>query len=286
MHDLDRAMFEYAETPDGRAEYEESEHEEFLGMLSGVLRGEAEAYEGAGLGEAEFEAGDDRTTREMALASEMLEVTSEAELDRFIGNLLKGAAGAVRDLARSDTGRALGGILKQAAGQALPVIGRAIGGAVSPRGADVGARLGSAAGRYFGLELEGLTSEDREFEVARAFVRFAEEACRHALKAPPTAPPAAVARAAAATAAQRHAPGLLPVLLAGVQRPGGAAVPVGPAGAATPAGIGPGGIGASPGAGPAGARAGMGGMPAAGAAAGRASGRWARQGDRIVIFGV
>jgi hypothetical protein len=200
----------------------------------------------------------------MELAAELLEVTTEAELDRFIGNLLQRAAGAVRNFARSDTGQALGGILKQAAGQALPVIGRAIGGAVSPSGGDVGARVGKAAGTLLGLELEGLSAEDREFEVARALVRFAQEACRHALNAPATAPPAAVARAAAATAARRYAPGLLPTLLA-------------PAGGAQCAGAQP--VPARP--------------EAVGAASARAatsarqmSGRWIRQGDRVVIFGV
>jgi hypothetical protein len=103
--------------------------------------------------------------------------------------------------------------VKKAIGQALPVVGRAVGGAISPHGGDMGARVGSAAGSLLGLELESLSAEDRELEVARALVRFAQEACRHALSAPRSAPAPAVARAAAATAAQRYAPGLLPSLL-------------------------------------------------------------------------
>ncbi len=48
-------------------------------------------------------------------------------------------------------------------------------------------KLASAAGRMFGLELEGLSVEDREFEVARRLVRFALTATKNALSAPPAA---------------------------------------------------------------------------------------------------
>src|SRR4051794_12162486 len=50
--------------------------------------------------------------QEVELASELLEVTSEAELEQFLGSVLSRVAGAARQLARSGTGRALGGILK------------------------------------------------------------------------------------------------------------------------------------------------------------------------------
>ena len=59
-----------------------------------------------------------------------------------------------------------------------------------------------------GLELEGLSPEDQEFEVARRFVRFAGEASRQAAAAPPTAPADEVVQAALQRAAQRYAPGL------------------------------------------------------------------------------
>jgi len=66
-------------------------------------------------------------TEQMELASEMLGITSEAELDRFLGDLIKRAGQAVGSFVRSPTGQALGGILKGAAKQALPTIGSAIG---------------------------------------------------------------------------------------------------------------------------------------------------------------
>ena len=57
---------------------------------------------------------------------------------------------------------------------------------------------GSMAGKALGLELEGLNAEDREFEAARQFVRFAGETVKNAIDAPPSLNPVAAAKAAAA----------------------------------------------------------------------------------------
>jgi hypothetical protein len=65
------------------------------------------------------------------------------------------------------------------------------------------------AGNALGLELEGLSQEDREFEAARQFVRFAGETVKNALEAPPNTNPFAAAKTAAVEAAREHAPGLL-----------------------------------------------------------------------------
>src|SRR4051812_24957577 len=70
--------------------------------------------------------------QELQLASELLEISNEAELEQFLGNILSAVGGAARQFARSDTGQALGGILKDAARQALPVVGQAVGKWVSP----------------------------------------------------------------------------------------------------------------------------------------------------------
>jgi hypothetical protein len=53
-----------------------------------------------------------------------------------------------------------------------------------------------------------LSQEDREFEAAKQFVRFASEAMKNAASAP-GGNPVAIARSAVAAAAQRYAPGLL-----------------------------------------------------------------------------
>ena len=197
MHNLDRTLFEFGETA-GR-DGAELEREEFLGILGSLLKGET-----GGAGEITHEAGLGELT-ELELASELLEVRDEAELDRFLGALMSRAAGAASDLARSPTGQALGGILKQATKKALPVVGRGLGGWLSPDWAEPGARVGKAAGTLLGLELEGLSGEDREFEIARALVRFLDAACRRAAAAPPGASPVAVAQKAVQAAARQYA---------------------------------------------------------------------------------
>jgi hypothetical protein len=149
--------------------------------------------------------------QELQLASELLEISSEAELEQFLGNILSTVGGAARQFARSDTGQALGGILKDAARQALPVVGQAVGRWVSPNyGGPVGQTVATQAGKWLGLELEGLSNEDREFEVARQFVRFAGAATQAATQGGGSGPEAA--RSAAMNAARTYAPGLLPML--------------------------------------------------------------------------
>ncbi|MDH5727242.1 MAG: hypothetical protein OEY60_17420, partial [Nitrospira sp.] len=76
-------------------------------------------------------------------------------------------------------------------------------------GAKIGSGLAGMAGKALGLELEALSAEDREFEGAKQFVRFAGEAVKKAAAAPPTANPKAAANAAAAAAARKFAPGFL-----------------------------------------------------------------------------
>jgi hypothetical protein len=148
--------------------------------------------------------------QEMELASALLEAGSEVELEQFLGDVFRTVGGAAGRFVRSDTGRTLAGILKDAAKQALPVVGSGVGRWISPTaGGPIGADIGRVAGRIFGLELEGLSPEDKEFEVARQFVRFAGAAVNGATQAPPTASPAAAAQAAAAQAARVHAPGFL-----------------------------------------------------------------------------
>jgi hypothetical protein len=60
-----------------------------------------------------------------------------------------------------------------------------------------------------GLELEGLSYEDQEFEVAKQVVRLSGAAAQNAAQAPPSIPPQQAAQAALTAAAQQFAPGLL-----------------------------------------------------------------------------
>ena len=220
MHDIDRTQMEYS-----------NEQFEFG---EGEWSGEA----GGSFSEAE----------EMELATELLSVSNEGELDRFLGDLVSRATQAVGSFVRSPIGQAVGGVLKGVAKKALPMAGSAIGGYFGgPLGARIGSGLANAAGNALGLEGE-MAGEDREFEGAKQFVRLAAQTAAQAAAAPLGADPRAVAQQAAMAAARQHAPGLL----AGGGMGGGAPAAAGQA-------------------------------PAAGG--GVRSGRWLRRGNKIVLYG-
>jgi uncharacterized protein (DUF697 family) len=211
QHEEQRAMSTYANplteySPQMEAfEFSQSEHESYGESGTGVFS----------------------ERDEMELAAELLEVTNEQELDRFLGDLIKKVGKGVGQFVQSPAGKAIGSVLKTVAKQALPVAGGALGAWVGgPIGARIGSGLASMAGQAMGLELEGLSQEDREFEATKQFVRFAGEATKNALTAPSeefgnSARNAALrgavtlenalakAKAAAAEAARLHAPGLL-----------------------------------------------------------------------------
>jgi hypothetical protein len=146
---------------------------------------------------------------EMELAAELLQINDEKELDQFLGSLIHKVGGAIGKFVSSPIGKAIGGALKGVAGKVLPLAGGALGGLVGgPLGASLGSGLANMAGQALGLELEGLSNEDREFESTKQFVRFAGQAVKNALEAAPGTDPAAAAKAAIIDAANRHAPGL------------------------------------------------------------------------------
>ena len=144
---------------------------------------------------------------EIELAAELLEVSNEQELEQFLGSLISSAGKALGGIVKGPIGKTLGGALKGLAKTALPIAGGALGTFFGgPVGTAIGSKLGSFAGSALGLETEGLSAEDREFEVARQFVRMAGDAVKTALEAPPNADPHAVAHAAVAGVTQ-GAPG-------------------------------------------------------------------------------
>jgi hypothetical protein len=221
MHDIDRTLMEYEPEMEFETDYEygDFDYEDMEGVLD----------------EAE----------EMTLAAELLGVMDEAELDEIFKNLFKKVGGKLGKFIKSPVGSALRGILKSAAQKALPALGTVIGG---PAGGALGSQLASAGSQIFGLELEGLSEEDQEFEMAKQFVRFAGTAAEMAANASPNVEPKIAAKSAAVTAAQQHAPGLL--------RPAGTSGPSMSSMAATP-------------------------MTGNGR-----SGRWIRRGRKIILHGV
>jgi uncharacterized protein (DUF697 family) len=197
MHDLDRTTAEFEADP----ELYEADGQE-LEWEDGYETDESYAGEGV-LTEAD----------EMQLAAELLEVADEAELDYFIKKVFRKVGRGLRSFARSGVGRALGRGLRKIGKVALPIAGKAVGGFFGgPAGAAIGGKLGSAATKLFELELEGMSYEDQEFEVARRYVQLAADAAKNAAAAAPNTPPEAagrVAKNALAKAARRYAPGLL-----------------------------------------------------------------------------
>jgi hypothetical protein len=146
---------------------------------------------------------------EVQLATELLGVTSEEELEQFLGNWLKAAAKKAGGFLRSSVGKQLGGILKNVAKQALPAIGGAIGTAIAPGvGTAVGSKLGGWASNLFEVEGEGLDHEEYEFETARRFVALSGAAARNAAFGSRKAAPRALAQQAVHSAARRYAPGV------------------------------------------------------------------------------
>ncbi len=202
MHDLDRTAMEFEWETNGYGNDEFGDEYEY----------EYENYEDDEYDEYEYEYEYESPlsdAEEMELAAELLEITSDEELDMFLGKLFRKVGRGFRKFARSKIGRSLGGILKSVAKKALPIAGSALGSIVPGVGTALGAGLGSAAGRLFGLELEGMSPEDQEFEIARRYVRLATEAAKQASRAPAGASPSAVANKAMTIAASKHAPGLL-----------------------------------------------------------------------------
>ncbi|HEX7089445.1 MAG TPA: hypothetical protein VF192_04875 [Longimicrobiales bacterium] len=241
MHDLDRTLQEFEAGIDA-LETDGFELEGEWGQEMGEYDGEYEQEYGDT--EAVFD-----EIEEMELAAALLEVQDEEELEQFLGGLIKKVGRAVGKVVRGPVGNALGGVLQRVAKTALPMAGAALGNLVVPGvGGVVGGKLASMAGKMFGLELEGLSPQDQEFEVARRVVRLTAEAAKRAAAAPATAAPAVVAKNAVLQAARKHAPGLV----------GGAA-----AAAALAAGNG--------------GRIGR---------VGGRTGRWFRRGRRIVLVGV
>lgn len=195
MHDLDRTQLEVGENLEGSFDGNEYDLEETFEFEP----------------EYDAEVVFDQET-EMELAAELLSVSSEQELDQFLGNLIKKVGGFAGRVIRSPQFRALGGILKGVAKKALPLAGRAIGTYFGgPLGGTLGGKLGSlGASLIKEVDLEGFTGDDREFEIARRFVQLAGNAVSRLAKTPPSISPVAAAQRAISAAASRVLPRVCP----------------------------------------------------------------------------
>lgn len=249
MHNIDRIL------------NEESNHE--YGFLQGEqgheFGGSQEfgfAQEGEWENEWEFnqEYGNELSQEQMEyeLATELLAVTNEAELEQFLGKLVSRVGRGISNFAKSNVGRSLISGLKSVAKTALPIVGKVAGTALGgPIGGMLGGKLAGMATNLFEVQLEGMSNEDREFEIAKRVVRYSTAATQRASAMTarnPAVPAKAVALSAMKQAAVKHAPGLL-----------------------TPSGTTGGGF------------SGGGGISSGNTASFPASGTWVRNGNNIII---
>lgn len=120
--------------------------------------------------------------QELELALELLEISSEEELDQFLGKMLKGAWKGIKKVgsAVGKIAKPFAGVLKSIAKKALPFVGGALGSFIPIPG--VGTALGSAVGgalsKALEMEFEGAGADERELEMAKRFVRFSADAAR------------------------------------------------------------------------------------------------------------
>jgi hypothetical protein len=110
------------------------------------------------------------STRNDELAAELLDVVNEAELESFVGRLVAEAASDAGRVLPAAERRALAAELRSTAKRTLPTLQLALG----EQSRLTGRAAVDAAARLFGTELEGMSPEDRDFEIARQFVRFSQ----------------------------------------------------------------------------------------------------------------
>jgi hypothetical protein len=202
MHDLDRTFLELAPQSDPAGAIAS----EFWSAPPTPAAREV-AY---GNGQPSKEVFDEMT--EMELASELLGAQSDHEVEHFLGGLFKKAESFLGKALHSTVGKEILGQLKNVAKSVLPSVGAALGNYLVPGvGGTIGRTLATQAGQAMGLELEGMSPADQEFEVARRVVRLGAQAARNAAGFSPATPVEAVraAQAAMEAAVRDVAPGLL-----------------------------------------------------------------------------
>jgi hypothetical protein len=146
---------------------------------------------------------------EQELAAELLGVTSDQELDQFLGRMLRRASTATGRKLRPSVVSALGGLFKRAVHRILPGAGGRFERLVASTRAGQTGQLSPGAVAMLGLEAEGLSAEDQEFTAAQQLIRLGGGAAAQAAASPATASSEQLARRAVVAAARTFAPGLV-----------------------------------------------------------------------------
>jgi hypothetical protein len=142
-------------------------------------------------------------------ASKLLDATNEKDLDAFLRGLIDEVARRSGGALTAEGARAVLAVVKKTAAQTLPTLTAVFGADMKPTPWRGESTVATAA-RVYGLELEGLSAEDRDFEIARQLIRFAQAVTSRAANPPSALPAAAAVSAAVQSAARKFAPGLLP----------------------------------------------------------------------------
>ena len=148
---------------------------------------------------------------EIDLAAELLSVSSEEELDQFLGKFFKRIGSGLKKAGRFIGRRVLpvlGKGLKTLAKAALPIAGKVLGSFIPIPGVGtaIGGAIGTAVSQALELEFSGVSVEEAEMEVARRFVRMAATAAQRAAVASPDIDAEIVVNEALVDAARTHLP--------------------------------------------------------------------------------
>jgi hypothetical protein len=152
-------------------------------------------------------------TQELALAGEVLEISSEAELEEFLGDLWDRTKAAASNLYNSSAVQTALPYVKAVGAKVLPVAaGKLADAAWKGSGDYVKAGTGALIDQWLKDELEGLSAEDRELALARRYIRFAHDALLRAARTPERVPAPVAGQVAVRDAARSHIPGVVPFL--------------------------------------------------------------------------
>lgn len=180
------------------------------------MRGESEWGEAEfpGTGEVYGEVGFESLlseAEELELATELLSVSSEEEMDQFLGKLFKRIGRGLKKVGRFVGKRVLpvlGKGLRSIAKVALPIVGKVAGSFIPIPGVGtaIGGAIGSAVSNALELEFGGMIAEEAELEMARRFIRMAATAAQQAALASSNQDAEVVANEAIVSAARTHLP--------------------------------------------------------------------------------
>ncbi|MBX3327259.1 MAG: hypothetical protein U0223_02865 [Nitrospira sp.] len=180
------------------------------------MRGELEWNEAEfpGAGEVYGEVGFESLlseAEELELAAELLSVSSEEEMDQFLGKLFKGIGRGLKKVGRFIGKKVLpvlGKGLRSIAKVALPIVGKVAGSFIPIPGVGtaIGGAIGTAVSNALELEFSGVNAEEAKLEMAHRFVRMAATAAQQAAMAAPGTDAEVVVNEAIVRAARTHLP--------------------------------------------------------------------------------